>query len=416
LLVVALLWTLPQEPEAAHGASRSITSTTLSNSRPILAPAADEVVAARQQFEGDTKAYWNSIADRRRTRIAKRRNNQQVLMDDYVLIQPPVYSEALHQVDSSAPPEQEPPLRGKYVPVVSDFLQSAEEEFHFKPQRPKSELEYKSAYAKGALASGLTREQVVRIYAFESGGNGTYDTQAGLEKSTLGSKAISTAIGYNQLLATNSVELIAENGSRFIELLKAKAEALMGEARDALDRKILVLRDMVDFSRSVPDDWSEHETLASTPKGLGIHAMNLDIDVGPLLQIQKLLDSVVYARNQGYSAVLTAAELEMMNLSGDGNGLDILTMPPEWRDQVPTSNFFQRSVAMSTMGSSFGTMWFRRCWRRLTKLWTAKANCREPKICRDCFPNSISAAGAKSTGSAPLDCRNLVGAGVVHGE
>jgi hypothetical protein len=27
---------------------------------------------------------------------------------------------------------------------------------------------------------------------------------------------------------------------------------------------------------------------------------------------------------------------------GDGSGLDIITMPQPWRDQVPTSNFFQR--------------------------------------------------------------------------
>jgi hypothetical protein len=69
---------------------------------------------------------------------------------------------------------------------------------------------------------------------------------------------------------------------------------------------------------------------------------NLDLDVGPLLQTQKLLDSVEFARSRGYPGVLTAAELEMMNLTGDGNGLAIVTMPPEWRNRVPTSNFFQQ--------------------------------------------------------------------------
>jgi hypothetical protein len=78
-------------------------------------------------------------------------------------------------------------------------------------------------------------------------------------------------------------------------------------------------------------------------RGLGVHAMNLDVDVGPLLQTQKLLDSLVFARNKGYDAPLSAAELEMMNLTGDGNGLDMVMIPPAMRDQVPTSNFFQRS-------------------------------------------------------------------------
>jgi len=102
-----------------------------------------------------------------------------------------------------------------------------------------------------------------------------------------------------------------------------------------------VLKSMIAFCRGVPDTWSAHDKLANTSKGLGIHALNLDLDVGPLLQTQKLLDSVVFARAQGYGAVLSAAELEMMNLTGDGNGLDILTMPLAWRERVPTSNFFQ---------------------------------------------------------------------------
>ena len=44
----------------------------------------------------------------------------------------------------------------------------------------------------------------------------------------------------------------------------------------------------------------------------------------------------------GYRKVLTAAELEMMNLTGDGNGIDIVMMPLGWRDKVPTSNFFRK--------------------------------------------------------------------------
>jgi len=40
--------------------------------------------------------------------------------------------------------------------------------------------------------------------------------------------------------------------------------------------------------------------------------------------------------------VLTAAELELMNLTGDGNGFDMLTMPQALRVRVPTANFFQQ--------------------------------------------------------------------------
>ena len=99
---------------------------------------------------------------------------------------------------------------------------------------------------------------------------------------------------------------------------------------------------MVAFTRSVPVQWSEHEKLANTPQGWGVHAMVLDIDVGPLLQTRKLLTSVLFARAKGYTKLLSAAELEMMNLTGDSTGLDMVTMPQAMREQVPTANFFQR--------------------------------------------------------------------------
>jgi hypothetical protein len=54
------------------------------------------------------------------------------------------------------------------------------------------------------------------------------------------------------------------------------------------------------------------------------------------------MDSVNFARRKGYSAPLTAAELEMMNLTGDGNGFDMVTMPRDRRERVPTANFFLR--------------------------------------------------------------------------
>jgi hypothetical protein len=188
----------------------------------------------------------------------------------------------------------------------------------------------------------LTREQIVRVYAFESGGNGKYDVQAGLEYERPGARAISTALGYNQLLNTNSVELLAEQGDKFLSILNARSSTIRGQAKIALENKIAILRRMIAFSRTVPDDWAEHERIANMSQGLGIHALNLDIDIGPLLQTQKLLDSVIFARRKGFPRDLSASELEMMNLAGDGSGFDMISIPLDKRDQVPTSNFFQR--------------------------------------------------------------------------
>jgi hypothetical protein len=293
-------------------------------------------------FEEEAGAYWSSITEKRRGRNAKRREHLAITLDDYVLTQPPVYTGPKRPVNPE--PEAEPerkPRQYKPIPVVGDLLQAANENFQWTPQKPASEVEFKRAYARYAMAAGLTREQAVRVYAFETGGTGNYDVQAGIEHG--GRRAISTAMGYNQLLTTNSVELMAEQGQEFVRDLTARAAGLSGQPRQAIDRKIAVLKKMVAFTRTVPDDWSAHEKLADTPQGWAVHAMVLDIDVGPMLQTHKLLTSVIFARAKGYTRPLSAAELEMMNLTGDGTGLDMVTMPQAMREQVPTSNFFQRS-------------------------------------------------------------------------
>ncbi|HEX4408925.1 MAG TPA: hypothetical protein VH206_09135 [Xanthobacteraceae bacterium] len=294
---------------------------------------------AHQLYAATAGAYWSSITEKRKSRNGKRARNEALSVNDYVLDQPPVYT---------GPPKPRNPLQPEaqekraYVPVVADFLQAAQQEFKFSPRQPQNDGEFKRAYARIAAAAGLTREQAVRIYSFEATGNGNYDVEAGLEYNKHG-RAITTALGYNQLLATNSVEVVAESGDQFVSALRVAAEQSPPAQRQALEAKIEILRHMIAFTRTVPDVWGEHEILGGTARGLAVHALNLDVDVGPLLQTQKLIDSVVFARRKGFSGRMTAAELEMMNLTGDGNGFDIVSMPADWRTQVPTTNFFRPS-------------------------------------------------------------------------
>ena len=238
-----------------------------------------EYQSARATYNAVAEAYWRSIAEKRHLRSAKRANHEQILLDDYVLTQPPVYTGPPKPRDPSKSEQAQPPP--PYVPVVADFLVAAQREFKFVPRMPQTESEFKRAYARTAFEAGLTREQIVRIYGFEAGGNGGYDVQAGLEYNKQ-ARAITTALGYNQLLSTNTVEIMAENGSRFIRNLAVRAANSPGGEKRALEDKIAVIRKMVGFATSVPDDWNQHEVLANTPKGLAVHAMNLDVDVGPL--------------------------------------------------------------------------------------------------------------------------------------
>ncbi|MEA2982512.1 MAG: hypothetical protein QOF09_4335 [Alphaproteobacteria bacterium] len=305
--------------------------------------AVEAYIRARRAYEDDATAYWQSVVDKRRGRNAKRRNNEPVVLADYVLTQPPVYT-GPPRPPGYVPPRRDPDQPALPIPGIADFLRAAAAHYGFAPDRPRTEAEFKQAYAKVAAAAGLTKDQAVRIYAFETGGNGTYDGQAGIVGNRKDARPISPAMGYNQLLSTNTVSLLAEHGDRFVTALNASAEALSGSERNAFDHKIAVLKKMIAFSRTVPNAWSEHDKLAKTTQGgMGIHAAVLDRDIGPLLQTQKLLDSVVFAQMKGYTRPLTAAELELMNFTGDGNGFDLVTMPQELREQVPTANFFQRS-------------------------------------------------------------------------
>ena len=316
LTAFAVPWASPasaQNAGSAVGLSPELASAMAQYHRAL-----DEYNKARQSYAAASDAYWNLISEKRQLRNTKRACGEQLSITDYVLVQPPIYT---------GPPKPQNPLklelpsRPAYVPLVADFVAAARQEFKFTPRFPQSESEFKHAYAKIALAAGLTRDQIVRIYGFEATGNGNYDVEAGLEYNKHG-RAITTALGYNQLLATNSVEILAENGNEFVRQFDTKS-GIFADQQQSLDGKIEILRRMVAFARSVPDAWGQHEILANTPKGLGVHALNLDLDVGPILQTQKLLDSIVFARRKGFSRALTAAELEMMNLTGDGNGFDM---------------------------------------------------------------------------------------------
>jgi hypothetical protein len=188
------------------------------------------------------------------------------------------------------------------------------------------------------LAVGLTKDQVVRIYALETGGQGAYDMQSGVNPITRQGRPISSALGYAQLLHANSTSELVKHGERFMRRLLAMAAA-PGTPPDrvaALKAKAAIVRRMYLAARSIPNEWSHHMRFAGTPAGLGIHALNLDADVGPWLQVLKLKglkdDAAAAGRNS-----LAGAEIELMNLAGPRTGLEMMLPVAQ---NMPTSNFF----------------------------------------------------------------------------
>jgi hypothetical protein len=75
-------------------------------------------VRPRHELAKEAGIYWDEVIAKRRVRIAKRRNGETIVLEDYVLTQPPLYIRPL-------PPR---PLRERVIPripVLTDFLRGA---------------------------------------------------------------------------------------------------------------------------------------------------------------------------------------------------------------------------------------------------------------------------------------------------
>jgi hypothetical protein len=293
---------------------------------------------ARDRFERQLKSYWHRVEAKRDARKAKRLLAQDYDAEDYVATQPPKYAGAELPPDiAKIVTEVKPPVPERPLATVADFLENAKEQYGFVPT-PTTEREFKRRYAQEALAVGLTKDQVVRIYALETGGQGTYDMQSGFNPIAKTGRPISSALGYAQLLHANSTSELVKHGERFARRLLAMAAnpGTPPEHAAALKAKAAIVRRMLRAARSIPNEWSHHVRFAGTPPGLGIHALNLDADVGPWLQVLKLRGLKDDAANAGRET-LAGAEIELMNLAGPRTGLEMM-MPVA--QNMPTSNFF----------------------------------------------------------------------------
>ena len=173
-IAIAALLVSPAAPQSSQPSDALGQQPELAAAMAQYRRALEEYNRAWQSYTAASGAYWNLISEKRKLRNAKRARGEPVSISDYVLAQPPVYT---------GPPRPQNPLKPEvappriYVPVVADFVAAARQEFKFIPRFPQSETEFKRGYAKVALAAGLTREQIVRIYGFEATGNGSYDIE-----------------------------------------------------------------------------------------------------------------------------------------------------------------------------------------------------------------------------------------------
>lgn len=304
----------------------------------------EDYIAARSVFDFKLDAYWREVSDKRALRRKRKAAKAELRSDDYVHAFPPEYKGpylpvALQKRWNQFQAEDRGPSKpADPKPTVTDFLSLARAHYGFVPERI-SEHEFKRRYAREALALGLTKNQVVRIYALETSGLGTADMVAGIHPITKKGTPISTAMGYAQLLAANTINEIRKSGPAFIERLEHKARQNPAKA-EAMREKIASLKRMITVARSAPDVWAKQVAMARTGKGLGMHAINIDGDIGPWLQVIKIRGLKDSAARNGREN-LTGAQIELMNLAGPGTGLEM--MRPAGLG-APTPNFFERGA------------------------------------------------------------------------
>jgi hypothetical protein len=299
-------------------------------------------LAARATFDRQLDVYWAEVDKLRDGRRRKRSSGTAFSAVDYVSDHPPQYEGPPLPGDvGKIIADLRPPKPDADIAGLHDFLAAAKSQYGYVPAAV-DEREFRRRYAQEALRIGLSKSQVIDVYALETGGRGVYDMQAGIDPETRKGRPISTALGYAQLLAGNSVNEAARHGASFITRLEGMARSPGTSPRRAayLKRKAGIVRKMVRAAKSVPYQWSRHVALGNTARGRGIHALNLDPDVGPWLQVIKLRGVLDHGLHAGRTA-LSGPELELMNLAGPGTGLEMMT--PIGR-RVSTTNFFSRAA------------------------------------------------------------------------
>jgi hypothetical protein len=343
--MLAMLALADVPASAAAKSTEKFAKTLIAADRKLF----EDYLSAKATHEFKSDAYWRSVTDKRALRRGKRGRGDAITANDYVTTFPPKYTGpelpaalakrwAAFQAEDEKEKEKEPP---KPKPGITEFLAYAEEEYGFRPERIP-EREFKLRYAREAVSLGLTGDQVVRVYALETSGLGTADMVSGIHPIKKTGTPISTAIGYAQLLVANTTDELVKHGPKFLARLKAMAgdRSLGKERRRAVADKHDRLAAMLKAARSVPHRWDAHVAFARTQRGMGIHAINLDGDIGPWLQVVKLHGLKEMAEKAGIAA-LTGAEIELMNLAGPGTGLEMMRLAAK---NAPTTNFFERSA------------------------------------------------------------------------
>jgi hypothetical protein len=284
-----------------------------------------ELLPSIKGFARAMSTYWHSIS------TAKGHH-------EYFTKFPPVYS-GMDAPRPTPPPVQYAPDSIKSagrMPSLNDLYGAAKDlnriatHDRTKPDFKTldlSEADFKKRYAEESVNVGkdynmnkASMENLVkRVYAFEGGGWGTYYTlssmpQAIMDESQKNARMrfhpSSSAIGYNQLLIKDTVSDITQHGSAIAQRLDQLATEQPARAQILHDKAQLVqeLQDTLTHKKSptapIPADKHKRFFASSSEVEQAVQALNLDGDVGPVIQSQELNNLLKFARDNKFGAFL----------------------------------------------------------------------------------------------------------------
>lgn len=310
--------------------------------------------AAYGEFQTLEKRYWAEISRKKDIRSKRRKAGKKIKRKHYVLEHPPVYTGPKRPKHPNQGPVKKKKRKKSTLPT-SKQLKVALKDLYGHKLPVYKEKDFKLAYAREAQRYGVSAEQVIGVYALETGGKGPYDLVSGEgitrnDKCKLvkrGGRPLSSALGYFQLLNANTSSTVAgnargEKAERFSNRLRALAKESRGKRKRELKNKAKMLDRMIaDMNKAVArmdvrkNNWNEFRKLGRTKLGHAIHALNLDLDIGPMIQMSKLAFVRSYAIKKGLGDP-ASDRLELMNLVGYPRGAAMLD---KVAITVPTANF-----------------------------------------------------------------------------
>jgi hypothetical protein len=308
-------------------------------------PARKAYETAQAAYQKELTAYWSSVDK-------AKQSNQKVTSF------PPFYA------GPEKPPGYDPPKEPSTLPTVNDMLAAWKQlapmatgnKDH--PDLPSlqiqetSESNFKKAYARESLVVGRkhglsdhdTENIVESIYAFEDAGQGTADLLSGVpfrltapdapgtdanKEARRNIHPLSTAIGYNQLLMATSLQFVDSSNAiskRLDDLAKTepdRAAALHNKEHLLEDVKSTVHGELMKFAQTNAHKYLDGGKLtyaaytdfakSSIRTDLGmtgrqltsaVQAMNLDKDIGPVLQAQELEELFSHGLDPSFKGLL----------------------------------------------------------------------------------------------------------------